>query len=61
VPTIKPVSSIEIPDTLPAKEIARVHHANLRRNLERRLHAARQRGDLALIKMLEAESRELAL
>jgi hypothetical protein len=61
VPTIQIASSIEIPDTLPAKEIARVHHANLRRNLERRLQAAQQRGDLNLVRMLEAESRELAL
>jgi hypothetical protein len=52
---------LHIPDTLPAKEIARVHQANLQRNLERRLQSAKQRGDLNLVRLLEAESRALAL
>jgi hypothetical protein len=36
-----------------------VHRANLKRNLERRLQAARERGDEQLVSLLEAESRQL--
>lgn len=43
------------------KELSRVHRDNLRRNLERRLRSAKQRGDQALIDLLEAESKQLAL
>ncbi len=43
------------------REISRVHEANLRRNLERRLQAAKARGDQNLITLLEAESQQLAL
>ncbi len=41
------------------KELEAVHRFNLQRNLERRLQVARERGDLALINLLEAESRQL--
>lgn len=43
------------------REVSRIHRENLRRNLERRLQAARERGDQSLVSLLEAESRELAL
>ncbi|WP_179228575.1 arginine synthesis PII-interacting regulator PirA [Leptolyngbya ohadii] len=35
---------------------AQLHRENLRRNLERRLEAARATGDQNLVKMLEAEA-----
>jgi hypothetical protein len=38
------------------KETAQLHQINLRRNLERRLEAARARGDENLIRLLEAEA-----
>lgn len=43
------------------KELSRVHQDNLRRNLERRLQSAKARGDQALVGLLEAESKQLAL
>ncbi|MDJ0737872.1 MAG: DUF4278 domain-containing protein [Nostocaceae cyanobacterium] len=43
-----------------ADELAQVHLSNIRRNLERRLQAARQRGDINLINLLEDEVREFA-
>jgi Domain of unknown function (DUF4278) len=43
------------------KQLGRIHQDNLRRNLERRLQSAQQQGDQNLIRLLEAESRELAL
>lgn len=54
---------VSIPATakISEQDVARVHHANLQRNLERRLAAARSHGDQTLISLLEAESRELAL
>lgn len=51
---------VKIPSTLSApREIARIHQANLQRNLERRLQAARLRGDQTLVQLLEAESNQL--
>lgn len=48
--------------TIPVlREISKTHRENLRRNLEHRLEAARQRGDEGLINLLEAEYRELTL
>ncbi len=43
------------------KEVSRVHEANIRRNLERRLQAAKARGDRNLIELLESEFQQLAL
>jgi hypothetical protein len=37
-------------------QTSQLHRENLRRNLERRLEAARANGDQNLIKMLEAEA-----
>jgi hypothetical protein len=37
-------------------EVSRVHRENLQRNLQRRMEAARVRGDQALLRMLEAEA-----
>jgi Domain of unknown function (DUF4278) len=57
------VSGIAVPATTAGltKELGRVHQDNLRRNLERRLQSAQERGDQNLVSLLEAESRELAL
>ncbi len=41
------------------QETARVHRANLQKILERRLEAARTRGDDRLVRQLEAESNYL--
>ena len=38
------------------KQAVTTHRVNLQKNLERRLEAARNRGDEALVKMLEAEA-----
>jgi hypothetical protein len=57
--TEKPVV---IPDRVPVlQEVGRIHQANLRRNLERRLQVARSQGNFSLVSLLEAESRQLAL
>jgi len=37
-------------------DAARTHRENLQKNLQRRLEAARQKGDEQLIRMLEAEA-----
>lgn len=36
------------------------HQANIRRSLERRLHIARAKGDESLLRLLEAESKQIA-
>jgi hypothetical protein len=41
------------------KELHSTHLDHLRRNLERRLRVAREKGDTNLIQLLEAESRQL--
>ena len=41
------------------KAVHEMHLNNLRRNLERRLRAAKERGDQRLVEMLESESRQL--
>jgi len=55
--------AVAVPHTTAAviKELSRVHDENIRRNLERRLQSAKQRGDQALVQLLEAESKQLAL
>lgn len=50
---------IYIRDRALKNEVAKVHFANLCRNLEMRLQAAESRGDDALVKLLEKESQEL--
>lgn len=61
------VSGVNEPQVVPAttaaviREVSRIHRDNLRRNLERRLQAARERGDRVLVNLLEAESEALAL
>jgi hypothetical protein len=42
------------------QEVARLHQANVRRNLEHRLQVAKQHGDRQLIALLEAERGQLA-
>ncbi len=63
VELVNSTTAVTIPATakISEQDVARVHHDNLRRNLERRLAAARNHGDQTLITLLEAESRELAL
>lgn len=39
-----------------AAELSKLHRENLQRNLQRRIEAARSRGDEALLRMLEAEA-----
>ncbi|WP_421658783.1 DUF4278 domain-containing protein [Leptothermofonsia sp. ETS-13] len=53
---IKPVAASAV---VTRKAIEETHRENLRRNLERRLQAARERGDQNLVNLLEAESRQL--
>lgn len=40
-------------------QTTQTHRANLRRNLERRLEAAKARGDENLVRLLEAEANYL--
>ena len=40
-------------------EVANIHRDNLQKNLQRRMEAARARGDENLLKMLEAEAKYL--
>lgn len=44
---------------LNSTEISNIHRANLQKNLQRRMEAARARGDESLLKMLEAEAKYL--
>ncbi|MGI0489590.1 DUF4278 domain-containing protein [Pantanalinema rosaneae CENA516] len=54
--------AVVIPDRVPVlREVGKIHQANLRRNLERRLQVARAQGNFSLVSLLEAESRQLAL
>lgn len=43
----------------PSAELAKVHHANLLKNLEHRLQVARAQGDQNLIHLLERERDQL--
>lgn len=38
------------------EQVAQMHHENLRQNIQRRLEAARAKGDESLIRQLEAEA-----
>jgi hypothetical protein len=38
------------------QEVSRTHQENLRLNLQRRIEAARERGDESLLQQLEAEA-----
>jgi hypothetical protein len=42
------------------KQVTETHRANIRQRLEHRLNVARERGDQALIQMLEAEYQQFA-
>jgi hypothetical protein len=42
-----------------AAELANLHRENLRSNLQRRIEAARARGDENLLRLLEAEAQYL--
>jgi hypothetical protein len=47
--------------TVVSDEVSQIHLENMRRNLERRLQAARKSGDENLIELLEQESQQLTL
>ncbi|ACK73659.1 conserved hypothetical protein [Gloeothece citriformis PCC 7424] len=49
------------PRTIAVDETSQVHLDNIRRNLNRRLKVAKANGDDELIKLLEQESKQLAL
>jgi hypothetical protein len=56
------LEGVTVPNNTAAfKAISKVHKENIRRNLERRIQAAKERGDQTLVSLLEAESKELAL
>jgi hypothetical protein len=38
------------------EQVSQMHHDNLRRNIQRRLEAARAKGDESLVRQLEAEA-----
>lgn len=42
-----------------ATQVATTHRANLQKNLQRRIEAARAKGDETLLRMLEAEANYL--
>lgn len=42
-----------------SSETAQTHHENLQKNLQRRLEAARAKGDETLVRQLEAEAKYL--
>lgn len=60
---IKPTKSVRTPLTVSAialsRNLSRVHQANLERNLQRRIQSAQEKGDNALLALLEAEQRQL--
>lgn len=55
--------AVRVPNTTAGlfKEVNRIHQENLRRNLQRRLQMAKQQGNQSLVRLLEAESKQLAL
>lgn len=57
------LEGVKVPNNAAAafQAISKVHKENIRRNLERRIQAAKDRGDQTLVSLLEAESKELAL
>ncbi|MDX2096710.1 MAG: DUF4278 domain-containing protein [Leptolyngbyaceae cyanobacterium bins.59] len=50
---------VAVPATFPRRYVAKVHHANVVENLSRRLQVAREHGDQQLVKLLEAEQRQI--
>ena len=59
VTAAKVASPVVFSKNLVNKAIENTHRDNLRRNLERRLQVARERGDQVLVNLLEAESKQL--
>jgi hypothetical protein len=53
-------ASVTVPSTLPRHFIGKVHQANLQENLQRRMRAAQERGDQALVDLLKAEQKQIA-
>jgi Domain of unknown function (DUF4278) len=52
-------STVTVPSTLPRHFIGKVHQANLQENLQRRMKAAQERGDQALVDLLKAEQKQI--
>jgi hypothetical protein len=63
IETVVAEKATRVPDTTAElfREVNRVHQENLRRNLQHRLLMAKQQGNQALVSLLEAESKQLAL
>jgi hypothetical protein len=57
--TTLPVNQKPIRTFSPRREAVRMHQTNLLNNLQHRLQAAQERGDQALIDLLEAERRQI--
>jgi hypothetical protein len=56
-----PRVTAHVPDAMPRHYISKVHQANLEENLQRRLKAAKARGDRQLVALLEAERQQIAV
>lgn len=60
--TAHPVSKVQsesVPAVMPRRFLGKIHQANLMENLQRRLRIAQEKGDEQLIRLLEAERRQL--
>jgi hypothetical protein len=56
----KQVKTVSIPSVLPRHYLAKVHQASMMKNLQHRLQVAEDQDNQTLIKMLEAEMRQIA-
>ncbi len=54
------VRNSSVSQVLTRQDVARVHQANIRQNLQHRLQVARERGDQSLVNLLEVELQEIA-
>jgi len=57
-PAAKPSTPVAVVSSHPS--VSRVHQTNLLTNLQRRLDVARERGDMALVDLLESERQQIA-
>jgi len=58
--TTLPANQKPIQTFSPQREAGRLHQTNLLNNLQRRLQSAQERGDQALVDLLEAERQQIA-
>jgi hypothetical protein len=52
-------SGESVPATMPRRYVAKVHQANLLKNLQHRIQVAQARGDEQLMRLLESELRQI--